>query len=79
MSDNVKTFKATLERHYAYLFGTEEYKVAANITTPEKLADRMTQGLKEREANKEGEGIKRTCKKLNIKYTYKAIAEFLNG
>ena len=39
----------------------------------------MTLALAKGEANKDGEGIKRVCKRLGIKYTYKAIGEYLNA
>jgi hypothetical protein len=39
----------------------------------------MTTALAEGIGNKDGEGIKRVCKALGVKYTYKAIKEFLNA
>jgi hypothetical protein len=40
----------------------------------------MTQFLKDGTgANKDGEGVKRTCKILGIKHTYKAIQTYLCG
>jgi hypothetical protein len=46
-------------------------------TLPE-LAVRMTDSLKSGAANKDGNAIKRTCKVLGIKHTYKALKEFLS-
>ena len=37
----------------------------------------MTKGLTNGSASKDGEGIKKTCERLKIKHTYKAIREFL--
>lgn len=42
-----------------------------------RLAVRMTRGLITGRANKDSDPIKRTCKTLGIKHTYKAIAPYL--
>ena len=66
-----------LTDQYDQLFNSPEYAMAAARYTPDGLARKMTLGLIEGTANKDGEGIKRTCKTLGIAYTYKAIKQFL--
>ena len=74
---NTQRFVDRLEMEYTFLFGHDiEYAYVKNRTTPKALAEKMTNGLLNRSANKDGEGIKRTCKALSIKYTFKAIQEF---
>ena len=71
-------FAATLEAQYTDLFVNDaDYAYAAQTNTPAKLAQRMTMGLASGRANKDGAGIRRTCKALGINYTYKAIREYL--
>jgi len=41
------------------------------------LAARMTEGLPDGRSNKDTDAIRRTCKALGIKHTYKAIKEYL--
>jgi hypothetical protein len=80
MKTNYLIFEETLEEQYKDLFANNpEYSYSASKVTPNQLAARMTHGLLKGSANKDGSGIKRTCKKLNIKYTYKAILEYLKG
>ena len=75
---NQEQFQATLETQYAALFaGDPEYAYSATHTTPAALAAKMTAGLISGSANKDGAGIKRTCKVLGIAHTYKAIRAFL--
>ena len=52
--------------------------MAASRYTPQELAEKMTRGLINGSASKDGEGITRTCKVLGIKHTYKAIKAFLS-
>lgn len=78
ISQNQATFEQTLAKHYDILFSNDpEYSYAKARTTPQALAGKMTYGLRVGSANKDGEGIKRTCKELGIKHTYKAIQEYL--
>jgi hypothetical protein len=77
---NYDRFTAALTKHYVTLFETDkEYAFAKVMGTPEKLALKMTRALYDGNANKDGEGIKRTCKELGIKQTYTAIKAYLNG
>lgn len=71
------TFCAVLARHYDDLFKTPDYALAARRYTPDEMARKMTSGLIDGTANKDGRGIELTCKELNIKHTYKAIKAFL--
>lgn len=75
---NQETFEKVLAENYTKLFLTEEYAYSASKTTPESLASKMTNYLKIGAANKDGKGVKNTCKTLGIHYTYKGIKEFLN-
>jgi len=79
VSTQAQTFRDTLAAQYHDLFNTPDYAIAAARMTPEALATRMTDGLIKGTANKDGDGIKRTCKILGIKPTYAAIKQYLNG
>ena len=76
---NLDAFNTQLEKEYVALFETEEYAYSAKRCTPSELARKMTLGLDNGTANKDGEGIKRTCKHFKIAYTHKAIREFLSA
>lgn len=66
-------FADTLASHYEQLFNTPSFEYVAKRSTPRQLANLMTDGLANKSANLDGEGIKRTCKQLGIRQTYKAI------
>jgi hypothetical protein len=75
---NYEKFENELRKNYESLFVNNiEYRYAANHSTPAELAGRMTNSLFNGTANKDGKGIKLTCKALGIKHTYKAIQEYL--
>lgn len=77
---NLDRFYEVLTKHYAELFKNDpEYAYSASRTTPSELARKMTLGLDQGSANKDGDGIKRTCKELGIAHTYKAIRAFLSA
>lgn len=72
-------FYEVLREQYEELFRTSaEYQYAASVTTPAALARKMTLGLDAGTASEDGEGIRKTCKILQIPHTYKGIREFLN-
>jgi hypothetical protein len=74
------TFKNVLANAYRDLFANDpEYAYSAARNTPEELAEKMTVALQRGTGNKEGKGIRSTCKRLGIKYTYTAIREFLKS
>ena len=74
---NLDKFYEQLKTEYENLFKNDpEYAYSASKTTPADLARKMTLGLDNGSANKDGEGIKRTCKALNVPHTYKAIRAF---
>lgn len=76
---NISTFQQHLQHAYEDLFLNDpEYSYAAGRTTPSELASKMTLSLSKGKVNKDGEGIKRACKAVGIKHTYKAIKEYLN-
>ena len=56
-----------------------EYARVAKQISAHDLAVRMAEGLMNGSASKSGHAIKATCNALGIKYTYKAIAEYLKG
>lgn len=75
---NRERFIATLTGRYAVLFVTDaDYGFAAMNITPERLAVKMTDGLMRGNANKDGKGIRQTCKVLGIPYTYLGIETYL--
>lgn len=71
-------FETTLAAQYAELFTTEDYAMAAARYTPEALAAKITAGLALGNADKTGTGVRRTCKILDIRPTYTAIAAYIN-
>ena len=77
---NLDRFHEELTKHYTDLFATDpEYAYSASRTTPAELARKMTLGLDNGTADKDGEGVRRTCKALGINRTYKAIRAFLTA
>lgn len=76
--ENTNTFIKLLAYEYVDLFNSDpEYAYSAAHITPIGLATKMTLGLATGGANKDGKAIRRTCQKLGIKHTYKAIHEYL--
>ena len=71
-------FYATLAEQYRALFQMPDCAMAAARYTPEDLARKMTCGLAAGTANKDGEGIIKTCKALGIPHTYKAIRAYIS-
>ena len=75
---NLETFNSTLAVEYARLFAEDlDYAYAAARTTPSAMARKITLGLDNGSANKDGTGIRRTCAKLGIPHNYKAIRAYL--
>jgi hypothetical protein len=71
-------FIAELTRQYTDLFANDaRYAHIASKRSAAELAEDMTAGLIAGSADKEGDGIQRTCKALGIKPTWKAIVAFL--
>jgi hypothetical protein len=76
---NLEKFIAALTAAYTSLYESDPqtYQMAKSRYTPAELAEKMAMGLKKRDANKDGEGVKRACKACGIKYTYTAIQAYL--
>lgn len=75
---NRDLFQEELTKQYLVLYESDpNYQYSRKHITAFDLAEKMVDGLCKGTANKEGEGIKRTCKAFRIKHTYKAIGEFL--
>ncbi len=74
-----KRFQTVLADQYSQLFALPEYAIAAARYSPAQLAEKMTDGLILGTANKDGDGIKRTCEALGLKHTYVAIKTFLQS
>lgn len=71
-------FIDTLAAHYHKLFVEDrDYAYVRCTTTPENLARKMTNALFCGTGNKDGKGIRFTCRDLGIKYTYTAIKAYL--
>lgn len=69
-----------LTQAYEDLFANDsDYAYVAARHAPSELACKFTLGLAKGGVNKDGKAIKRVCKLLGIKYTYKAISEYLNA
>ena len=77
-SSNRLKFELELTKAYQLLFTGEDYAYAARLHTPQSLAVKMTAGLADGTANKDGDGIKMACKAVGIKHTYKDIRSYLN-
>jgi len=72
-------FESELAKAYEILFSTNlEYRYVAKLHTPQSLAAKMTAGLADKSANKDGDGIKMACKAVGIKHTWKEIQSYLN-
>lgn len=72
-------FELILTEHYRVLFTRLDYALAAKKYTPAALAEKFTAGLLDGTAGNDGDGVKRTCKDLGIKPTFKAIRAYLEG
>ena len=79
MATNKDRFQTVLTDQYRQLFESAAFAMCAARYTPEQLAEKFTQGLMDGTASNDGDGVKRTCKALGIKSTYKAIKEYLIG
>ena len=77
---NLDTFCETLTDQYRTLFVSDpNYAHVASQLTPEALARKMTLGLDNGTANKDGKAIRNACRILKIAYTYKAIRAYLSA
>lgn len=77
---NYTKFESALREQYESLFANDpEYAYVTSRMTPSELAAKMTRKLRDGGANKEGKGVKTTCKLLGVRYTYKAIAAYLSA
>lgn len=77
--NNLDTFYETLRKQYEHLFKTDpDYAYSASRVTPNGLALNMTLGLASGSANKDGAGVKNTCRALGIACTYKAIRTYFD-
>jgi hypothetical protein len=77
---NLDLFNERLAEEYVRLFRDDpEYAYSAQRTTPQDLARKMTLGLASGSANKDGEGIRNTCRHFKLPHTYKAIRAFFNA
>ncbi len=77
---NLDTFYETLADQYRTLFASDpDYAHVASQLTPEALARKMTLGLDNGTANKDGKAIRSVCRVLNIAHTYTAIRAYLSA
>jgi len=78
--EHLDTFCATLAGQYRTLFVSDpDYAHVASRLTPEALARKMTLGLDNGTANKDGKAIRNACRFLGIDFTYKAIRAYLSA
>ena len=78
--ENLDSFCQTLADQYRKLFASDrDYAHVSSQLTPEALARKMTLGLDNGTANKDGKAIRTVCRVLGIDYTYKAIRTFLSA
>jgi hypothetical protein len=79
-NSNFDRFIAVYTAQLQHEFDTNpEYALVSRQTSAHDLAVRMTESLMKGSASKDGRAIKSTCNALGIKYTYKAIVEYLKG
>lgn len=69
----------TLHLEKAIKENPSAYTLISGPLDAETIATKMTIGLSKGTANKNTPSIKATCKDLGIKFTYKAIQEYLKG
>lgn len=69
----LRTYKEELNKEV--LKKPEDYNWP--ISQVNEIAEKMTNSLAKGTANKDSNAIRRTCKYLNIKYTYDAIRTYL--
>lgn len=74
---NKERFLTVLSGQYAYLFTLPKYALVAARMAPEQLAAKVIHGLIDGTADKDGEGVKNTCKALGVPHTYKGIRAYL--
>ena len=75
---NLDAFAAFLESEYERQFTSNpEYAYSASKIAPAALARRMTLGLDNGTASKEGAAVREACKHFKIGHTYVAIRKFL--
>ena len=79
MRTNRERWMTILTGQFELCLETDEYAMAKSRYTPEELAEKMTSGLLNGTADKDGKAIRNTCKVLGLKNTYKAIKEYLQG
>lgn len=76
--ENLDKFYETLADQYRKLFASDpDFAHVARQLTPEALARKMTLGLDNGTANKDGKAIRHVCRVLGINHTYKAIRAYL--
>ena len=76
---NLDAFYGRLVVELRRLFREDpEYSYAASQTTPDVLAMKMTLGLDNGSASKDGKAVSATCKHFGIPHSYKAIRQFLS-
>ena len=77
---NLDTFCETLADQYRKLFVSDPaYAHVASQLTPDALARKMTLGLANGTANRDGKAIRNACRALGIDHTYKAIRAYLSA
>lgn len=77
---NLDTFCETVTDQYRTLFASDpDYAHVASHLTPEALARKMTLGLDNGTASKDGKAIRSACRILKIDHTYKAIRAYLSA
>lgn len=75
---NREKFRELLAKEYADLFANNtDYSYSASLNTPEGLAAKMMAALTRGSANKDGIAIRRVCKALGLKHTYRDIESFI--
>jgi hypothetical protein len=77
---NLDKFYVTLADQYRTLFASDPaFAHVASQLTPEALARKVTLGLDNGIANKDGKAIRNACRVLAIDHTYKAIRTYLSA
>jgi hypothetical protein len=76
---NLEKFLSEYKFQLRHAVETRPEEYAWKVDKFDEVYSRMEAAIKKGAYNKESTAFKKTCKKLNIKFTYKAIKEYIGG
>jgi len=75
---NFECFMEEYEKQLRLSHDTEPQNYAWDISQMNEVVARMRVAIEKGSFNKDSSAFRRTCRKLGIKHTYKAISEFIS-